>query len=142
MSQSKSILENVVAFAKKYSDDAKLQVGACVVLDENHTYGTNRFYYLPEGTTVESMNLDRLQLNKHITHAEVDAITLAPETKGAVIYTSYTPCDQCALKIAAAGIKKVVSVKMTEPEVIAKWAKFWAIGQSILRENNIEFVEE
>ena len=136
------ILDHVIRYAKKRSEDDRLQVGACVVVNGKFTFGTNRWYSLPEGMTREEVLKDRKLVNQTITHAEVDAITKAGDCRGGVIYSSYTPCDKCAKKIADAGIRLVIAPKMTEPGVIAKWQKYWDIGQAILRENGVKFEEQ
>ena len=136
-----TLLENVVRFAEKHSDDPSTKVGACLVVDGTYTFGTNRFYALPEGKTKEEVLADRPLKYAWITHAEVDAIEHAPKAVGGVLYVNYTPCDKCALKIAAAGIAKVVAIKPTDPELIARWSKYWVVGQQVLRDNGVEFVE-
>ena len=122
-----TLLENVVRFAKKHSDDPGTKVGACVVSNGSHTFGANRFYSLPNGMTKEEVLINRELKLKHITHAEVDAIEHADNVKGATIYVNYTPCDKCARKIAEAGIVKVVSMKMTDPALIERWTKYWVL---------------
>ena len=136
------LLDHVVRFAEKHSDDPKLKVGACVVVGHSHTFGTNRFYNLPEGKIKEEVVLDRNLKLQYITHAEVDAITHSSNAKGGIIYVNYTPCDKCAQKIVDAGIKKVVSVKQTNQAVIDRWLKYWIVGQEILKNGGVEFVEE
>jgi deoxycytidylate deaminase len=137
-----TLLQNVVRFATKYSHDPIVKVGACVEVEGKKTFGTNRFYRLPEGMTKEEVVKDRALKLEYITHAEVDAITLAKEVNGGCIYVNYTPCDKCAQKIVESGIKKVVAMKVTEPEVIAKWSKYWVVGQQILKDGGVEFVEQ
>src|ERR1700675_3958821 len=99
-----TLLQNVIRFAKKYSDDPSTKVGACLVVDGKHSFGTNRFYSLPEGKSKEETLATRELKLAYITHAEVDAITAAGNTAGGTLYVNYTPCDKCAQRIAAAGI--------------------------------------
>lgn len=136
------LLENVVRFAEKHSDDPMVKVGACVVNGTNHTFGANRFYSLPEGKTKEEAVSDRALKLEYITHAEVDAINQAGQVAGATMYVNYTPCDKCAQKIVDAGVKRVVSVKMTNQAIIDRWEKYWVVGRTILSKGGVEFVEE
>ena len=139
---SYTLLQNVVRFANKHSDDPSTKVGACLVLDGKHTFGTNRYYSLPDGKTMEEVNADRSLKYAYITHAEADAITIAGATAGGTLYVNYVPCDQCAMKIAAAGISKVVAIDhMDEVDLAARWNKYWVIGRRILQENGVELVE-
>ena len=137
-----TLLQNVVRFANKHSDDPSTKVGACVVANGNYVFGANRFHALPEGKTKEEVVADRALKLQYITHAEVDAIERSNHTVGATIYVNYTPCDKCAKRIAEAGIRKVVSIRPTDPTLIERWSKYWVIGQQVLREHGVEFVEE
>ena len=136
------LLDHVVRFANKHSDDPGTKVGACLVVSGRYTFGTNRFYNLPEGKTKEETLADRSLKLAYITHAEVDAIQHAGATEGGVLYVNYTPCDKCAERIAQVGIRKVVAVKPTDPDLIARWSKYWVVGQAVLAANGVEFVEE
>jgi deoxycytidylate deaminase len=137
-----TLLQNVVRFASKWSDDPGTKVGACVVHEGSFTFGANRFYALPEGKTKEEVVADRNLKLAWITHAEVDALSHAPKTEGGVLYVNYTPCDKCAARIADAGIKKVVAPRMTDLDLIARWSKYWVVGQKVLADRGVQFVEE
>ena len=136
-----TLLHHVAKFARKHSDDPNTKVGACLVADGKHTFGANRFYALPEGKTKEEVLANRELKLAYITHAEVDVITRSGKTEGGTLYVNYTPCDKCAMHIAAAGIVKVVSIKPTDPALIERWSKYWVIGQQVLRDNGVEYVE-
>ena len=136
------LLQHVVRFAAKHSDDPGTKVGACLVNGKKHTFGTNRFYALPEGKTKEEVLADRNLKLQHITHAEADAINLSGNTAGGTLYVNYIPCDKCAQRIADAGIVKVVAIDhSSETELVARWNKYWVVGRQILRDKGIELVE-
>jgi deoxycytidylate deaminase len=137
-----TLLNRVVEFAATNSDDPSTKVGACVSIGNREVFGTNRFINLPEGVTKEMALATRELKYQYITHAEVDAITLSGDCKGATLYVNYTPCDKCALVIAAAGISKVVAVKPTDPTLIERWSKYWIIGQAALAEAGVTYSEE
>ena len=137
-----TLLQNVVRFAQKHSDDNGTKVGACLVSGGKYTFGTNKFYHLPEGKTKEETLADRTLKYAYITHAEVDAINRATTTVGGVLYVNYTPCDKCAQAIVDAGIVKVVAVRPTDPALIERWTKFWVLGKAVLRDGGVEYVEE
>ena len=137
-----TLLQHVVKFASKHSDDPGTKVGACLVVNGKHTFGTNRFYTLPDGKTKEEVLANRDLKLAYITHAEVDAITNSSNTTGGTLYVNYVPCDKCAVRIAAAGIVKVIAIDHSaETDLFNRWNKYWIIGRQVLRENNIELVE-
>ena len=138
----RTLLKHVVRFAQKHSDDPGTKVGACLVVGKNHTFGTNRFYSLPEGKTKEEVLADRNLKLTHITHAEADAIQLSPVTKGGTLYVNYIPCDKCARRIAEAGIVKVVAIDHSdETELVARWNKYWVIGRQVLSDAGVQLEE-
>ena len=144
-SPNESVLDKLVKHAQENSDDLKVKVGAAIISKGQYTLGTNRFYSLPEGMTKEQAAKDRPFKLANITHAEVDAIQNAQREgkilKGSTIFTNYTPCENCASRIVESGIKKVVSPKVTEPEVIKYWQESWDKSKKKLAEGGVEFVE-
>ena len=137
-----TLLQHVVRFARKHSDDPGTKVGACLVVNGKHTFGTNRFYALPEGKTKEETLANRDLKLAYITHAEVDAIANSSCTVGGTLYVNYIPCDKCAARIAAAGIVKVVAIDHSdEVDLIARWNKYWVIGRQILHDSGVELSE-
>ena len=136
------LLDEVVTFAKRYSDDTSTQVGACVVIGDKKIFGTNRFYSIPEGESFETLNADKAKKYAHITHAEVDCINNAGDCRGGTLYVNYVCCDKCADAILQAGIVKVVAIDhMDDLDMVARWNKYWIIGRATLRANNIQLEE-
>jgi len=137
------LLSKAVAFAKMFSDDTKLQVGACIETSNGNTfYGTNRFLSIPEGFTKNELQENRDLKLKYITHAEVDAILNSySDVSGSTIYVNYTPCSGCAKKIIEKGIKKVVTYKCKEEGVAARWQSSWDEAIALLTSNGVEYEE-
>jgi deoxycytidylate deaminase len=136
------LLDEVVAFAKANSDDTTTQVGACIVVNGQKVFGTNRFYSIPEGETLKSLNADKSKKYAHITHAEVDCINNAGDCRGGTLYVNYVCCDKCADAILQAGIIKVVAIDhMDELDLVARWNKYWIIGRATLKANGIPLEE-
>ena len=137
-----TLLNNVVRFAAKYSDDPRLQVGACLVSGKQHTFGTNRFLSIPDGYTKEQLVADRELKLKHITHAEADALLKSNSAEGSTIYVNYTPCIGCAQKIVAAGVKAVVVSKCADEAVALRWKASWQEAIDLFAANGVEYSEQ
>lgn len=95
------------------SKDPSTQVGACIVLD-NKIIGVG-YNGLPTGCKDEDYPWDvregKLAETKYpyICHAELNAILNSTSSvKGATIYVSLFPCNECAKAIIQSGIKEIV----------------------------------
>ena len=138
-----TLLQNVVRFAEKHSDDPRTKVGACLVHDHKHTVGANRFYSLPENKTKEEVVNDRELKLQYVTHAEVDALSNCDNAKDGTLYVNYVPCDKCAKRIIESGVKKVIALDHSDDlAMVERWGKYWEIGRQMFRENGIELVEQ
>jgi dCMP deaminase len=114
----------------EWSKDPKCRVGA-VIVDEFRgvTLGYNGF---PRGVvdTVERLS-DVDEKYRLIVHAEVNAVLLAPKTRGCTLYSTKHPCTECAKIICQSGIIEVVSPPIS-PE------SDWRMDQEIARAMMLE----
>lgn len=96
------------------SKDNNTQVGACIVSDENKILSVG-YNGMPTGCSDDDMPWDRegafLDTKyAYVCHAELNAILnrSSGSLKGARIYVSLFPCNECAKAIIQSGIKRVV----------------------------------
>ena len=96
------------------SKDNNTQVGACIVSDENKVLSVG-YNGMPIGCNDDDMPWDRegdTLSTKYpfVCHAELNAILnrITGSLKGARIYVSLFPCNECAKAIIQSGIKEVV----------------------------------
>lgn len=90
------------------SHDAETQVGA-VIVDENHRILSTGYNGFPPGC--DDHNLPNLRPDKYpyMVHAELNAIASSrQDLRNATLYSTYSPCGECAKAIVTAGIKRVV----------------------------------
>ena len=96
------------------SKDPNTQVGACIVSEDNKilSMGYNGF---PIGCSDEEFSWDREGDMIHskyayVTHSELNAILnyRGGSLKGAKLYVSLFPCNECAKAIIQSGIKTVI----------------------------------
>lgn len=94
------------------SKDPGTQVGACIVKDNRIlSMGYNGF---PNGCSDDEFPWnsegDVLDLkNTFVCHAELNAILNSSENvKGATIYVTFFPCNECTKAIIQSGIKRIV----------------------------------
>jgi len=90
------------------SHDAETKVGA-VIVDENHRILSTGYNGFPPGCRDEDLPNTRPDKYPYIIHAEMNAIASSrQDLRNATLYTTYSPCNECAKAIITAGIKRVV----------------------------------
>ena len=95
------------------SKDPKTQVGACIVNEDMRIVGIG-YNGMPQGAKddefpwgSEGEYLDTKY--PYVVHAEANAILNATQSlKGAKIYVSLFPCNECAKLIVQSGIKEII----------------------------------
>lgn len=99
------------------SKDNNTQVGACIVSDENKVLSVG-YNGMPIGCNDDNMPWERegdpLDTKyPYVCHAELNAILnrITGSLKGARIYVSLFPCNECAKAIIQSGIKEVVYIE-------------------------------
>lgn len=98
------------------SKDPNTQVGAVLIDNNNHICGTG-YNGMPNGTTDEKhwgkSEVDPWN-NKYnfVVHAELNCILNSRNTRGATLYVTLFPCNECAKAIVQVGIQKVIYSKI------------------------------
>lgn len=116
----------IAMLSAKRSKDPGTQVGACIVNDENKILSMG-YNGMPIGCDDSKMPWERegefLETKyPYVCHAELNAIlnNSIRSLKGATLYTTLFPCNECAKAIIQSGIKKVIYLndKYAETPVI------------------------
>jgi len=95
------------------SKDPGTQVGACIVNQDKRIIGIG-YNGLPKGCDDHVFPWDKegsfLETKyPYVVHAEANAILNATQSlKGATIYVSLFPCNECAKLIIQSGIKEII----------------------------------
>ena len=90
------------------SHDAETQVGA-VIVDENHRILSTGYNGFPPGCDDDALPNLRPDKYPYMVHAEMNAIASSrQDLRNATLYTTHSPCGECAKAIITAGIKRVV----------------------------------
>ena len=121
------------------SKDPNTQVGACIVSEDNKilSMGYNGF---PNGCSDDEFPWEREgeEINSkymYVCHSELNAILNSKcDLKGATIYVTLFPCNECTKAIIQSGIKKVIYLNdkyHNTPSSIA--------SRKMLKSANVEF---
>ncbi len=104
----------VALLAAKRSKDPSTQVGACIVNDEKIIISTG-YNGFPVGCSDDDFPWEREGSTNetkypYVVHAELNAILNSggKSLKGARVYVSLFPCNECAKAIIQSGITEVV----------------------------------
>lgn len=104
----------VAALSAKRSKDPNTKVGACLVNQDKKIVGIG-YNGFPIGCSDDVFPWGKKDANylnnkyPYVVHAEPNAILNSTSSlKGATLYVTLFPCNECAKLIIQAGIKKVV----------------------------------
>ena len=102
----------VALLAAKRSKDPNTQVGACIV-DENNIIISTGYNGLPTGCSDDEYSWEREGSDtkyQYVVHAELNTILNATgkSLRGARLYVSLFPCNECAKAIIQSGIREVI----------------------------------
>lgn len=102
----------VALLAAKRSKDPNTQVGACIV-DENNIIISTGYNGLPIGCSDDEYSWEREGSDtkyQYVVHAELNTILNATgkSLRGARLYVSLFPCNECAKAIIQSGIREVI----------------------------------
>ncbi len=104
----------VAALSAKRSKDPSTQVGACLVNTDKRIVGIG-YNGFPNGCSDELFSWQKTADNylntkyPYVVHAEPNAILNSTSSlKGATLYVTLFPCNECAKLIIQSGIKEVV----------------------------------
>lgn len=105
----------VASLSAQRSKDPNTQVGACIVNDEKRIISIG-YNGLPRGASDDEFpwnNTGNIIDSKYayVVHAEANAILNATTSvRGATIYVTLFPCNECSKLIIQSGIKEIVYV--------------------------------
>ena len=105
-SWNKYFMEIAWAVSKR-SKDPSTKVGAVIVSNDHSpiSFGYNGF---PKGCLEEHMTYERPMKYHTIIHAEMNAILFARrDLKGAILYSTHYPCENCLKHALQAGIREI-----------------------------------
>ena len=103
----------IALLSSERSKDPNTRVGACIVNDDNKILSMG-YNGAPTGFSDDVMPWAREGANldtkyPYVCHSELNAILNCPTSvKGARVYVTLFPCNECAKAIIQAGIKEVV----------------------------------
>ena len=103
----------IAVLSSERSKDPNTRVGACIVNDENKILSMG-YNGAPIGFSDDVMPWAREGANldtkyPYVCHSELNAILNCPTSvKGARVYVTLFPCNECAKLIVQAGIKEVL----------------------------------
>lgn len=104
----------IALLSAQRSKDENTQVGACIVNDDKKILSVG-YNGMPIGCNDEDMPWDRqgdsLETKYlYVCHAELNAILNndSGSLKGAIIYVTLFPCNECTKAIIQSGIKEIV----------------------------------
>ena len=104
----------VALLSAKRSKDPSTQVGACVVNEDKRIIGIG-YNGFPTGCQDDDFPWGKSSDNEletkypYVVHAEPNAIlNCTSSLKGATLYVTLFPCNECAKLIIQSGIKRVV----------------------------------
>jgi dCMP deaminase len=130
--------------ASEKSKDPSTKIGAVLVRGDNIvSIGYNGF---PRGINDSPDRLNnREEKYFYVVHAEANAILNAARngiaTKGAILYTSGMPCNECAKAIIQAGVQTVYLHKQYPSLSHGKWSKSVSKAEEMFHEAGV-FVTE
>ena len=98
--------------AARRSKDPNTQVGACIVSPENVIISTG-YNGMPKGCSDDEYPWERTGEDTkypYVVHAELNAILnyTGGSLRGATVYTTLFPCNECAKALIQSGIKRIV----------------------------------
>jgi dCMP deaminase len=137
----------VAALSAKRSKDPNTQVGACIVNEDKRIVGIG-YNGFPRGCNDDVFpwgkgNVDPLE-NKYpyVVHAEANCILNTTEKlKGATLYVTLFPCNECAKLLIQSGIEEIVYLSdkhALSDSVMASKRMLDAAGVKYHQMNNLE----
>ena len=123
-----------------WSKDPSRGVGAVIVSPSKQIVSTG-FNGLPRGVEDRPERLERPVKYDLIVHAEMNAIIQCARNGvspiGCTIYSSFSPCVHCAIAIAQAGLKRVITYRLDEDD--ERWVESIGKAVTVFEETGIEY---
>ena len=125
-----------------WSKDPSRGVGAVIVSSTRQILATG-FNGLPRGLADTPDRLERPVKYDFVVHAELNAIIQCARNGVSPIdcclYSSFSPCVNCAVAIAQAGIKRIVTYELDDGD--ARWVESIGKSVAIFSELGIEYCQ-
>ncbi len=134
-------LREAYRYASLHSTDPSVQNAAVIVLDQNIlTYGANHF---PQKVLESTERWERPLKYSYVEHAERNAIYAAARKgisiNGAVMYSLWSPCTDCARGIIQTGIAELVAHKPIMDKTPERWRESINLALSLLTEAGVRY---
>lgn len=103
---------DLAAHIAAWSKDPSTKVGAVIVNDDKQVIGIGYNGFPRRVYDGESRYITKASKYLFVSHAERNALdNTFTSTKGATLYTTLCPCNECTKGIIQRGIKRVVTTK-------------------------------
>jgi dCMP deaminase len=125
-----------------WSKDPSRGVGAVIVSPTRQIIATG-FNGLPRGLEDTPSRLQRPVKYDLTVHAELNAIIQCARNGvspiGCTLYSSFSPCVQCAISISQSGITQVVTYALDEDD--DRWVESIGKAVTVFEETGIEYLQ-
>ena len=125
-----------------WSKDPSRGVGAVIVSPSRQIVATG-FNGLPRGLEDTPGRLQRPVKYDLTVHAELNAIIQCARNGvspiGCTLYSSFSPCVQCAIAISQSGIKQVITYALDEDD--ERWVESIGKAVTVFEETGIEYLQ-
>lgn len=98
------------------SPDSETQVGAILVDESRHIIGTGYNGHPPGVDGLPTVRPDKYEFMIHAEQNVIAHCTTSP--KGATLYCTHFPCENCAKLLIAAGIRQVIFRDLTFQQAV------------------------
>lgn len=105
----------IAKLAARRSKDPDVQVGCCIVEEDEHHILSTGYNGLPYGMNDETFNWEKSSnlasdKSSYVVHAEANAIlnSTRSDLRGTIVYVTLFPCNECAKLLAQKRIKKLI----------------------------------
>ncbi len=134
----------LATMVSSWSKDPSTKVGAVIVTPENVIVSVGYNGFAQRMPDHEQHYADRQSKYSRIVHSETNAILLArADVRGYTLYSTFPPCDRCAVSIIQAGITRVVCPALATlgKDAAERWRKSMETARDYFAESGVEFVE-
>lgn len=124
-----------------WSKDPSRGVGALIVTSTHQIVATG-FNGLPRGFEDTDDRLQRPNKYDFVVHAELNALIQCARNGvtpiGCTLYSSFSPCVNCAIAIVQAGIERVVTYEVEDND--DRWRDSIEKSVEVFRESGVRYV--
>lgn len=125
------------------SKDPDRKVGALLVSPDRRQFSMGYNGFPPHMEDLPSLLADREFKRQNMVHAEDNCVRHGVIGHGSVsgftLYVTRFPCQECAIKVASAGVHRVVAP--TPNFEHPRWGASWLKAYGVLRSHKVDVVE-